>query len=253
MKRIALIIVLFILVFSVAVSTMLLTALAEDTSYLEVTGDNVKLYENTVVQDALFTLPRTYYVKVIRANITSTYHLVEYNGVEGLVKVAEVSGTPITNVSNPYYTSTRISAHAGQYLYNKPVFSEQTNIAAGDLTLLYLGKIEGEKRNYGTATWFAVQYTNKVYYIHSAMTENLDLLESGIPAHPNSNVGSSTEEGKPNATSDKTKGSSDVDVVRILLILGMFVPIVIILLVLFRPRRKRARNRIDREEEDDDY
>ena len=230
------------------------TAAAEDYSYLEIKQDGVCLYENTVVQDVLFILPKTYYVKLIKANLTSVYHLVEYNGVRGLVKAAEVSDTPELNVSNPYYTNRTISANAGQYLYAKPAFAEQTNLIASELTaLLYLGKTNGEKRNYSTATWFAVLYANQVYYIHSAMTEDLDLLEFGIPAHPNSAASSGNVDGDETAAKDKDKGGSSVDTVRILLILGMFVPIVIILVVLFRPRKKFARSRSDREAEDDDY
>ena len=83
--------------------------------------------------------------------------------------------------------------------------------------------------------------------------EDLDLLEFGIPAHPNSAASSGNVDGDETAAKDKDKGGSSVDTVRILLILGMFVPIVIILVVLFRPRKKFARSRSDREAEDDDY
>lgn len=249
MKRIAICVLLLIFVLT-AFSICPVTAAAEEDSFLEITQNDVRLYENTVVQDPLFVLPKTYYVKLLKANITSTYHLVEYNGVKGLVKAAEVSASPVSNVSNPYYTSRNITANAGQYLYSKPAFSDQTNLLAGELTLVYLGKIAGEKRNYASATWFAVLYAGQVYYIHSAMTEDLDLLEFGIPAHPNS-ASSGTVDEKAGAAQNNDKGASSVDTVRILLILGMFVPIVIILVVLFRPRRKLVHSR--RSEEEDDY
>ena len=254
MKRIALCLLLLIFVLT-AFSICPVTAVAEEDEYLLIANENVSLYADTRKAPALFTLPKTYYVKVLELNYDGTYHKVAYNGVEGLVKINEVSSKTVKGVQDPYYTAQTISAHISTHLYLQPSFAESADSGVGAYgkSLTFLGKISGEKGTYGTPTWFAVLYSGDVCYIHSAMTENLDLLESGIPAHPNSNVGSSTEEGKPNATSDKTKGSSDVDVVRILLILGMFVPIVIILVVLFRPRRKRARNRIDREEEDDDY
>lgn len=250
MKRIAVLLLLLTLVASTFCFAPTVAA-AEDVSYLEVTKDNVYLYENTVVQDVLFTLPRTYYVKVLKRNLTPVYHLVEYNGVSGLVKVQDFSSETVDNIANPYYIGRNISANAGQYLYAKASFSEQTNLVASDLNLLYLGKTTGEKRNYTSSTWFAVLYANQVYYIHSAMTEDLDLLEFGIPAHPNS-AASSKEDGADNKGKDAPT-EKGVDTVRILLILGMFVPIVIILVVLFRPRKKFSRNRADREAEDDDY
>lgn len=248
MKRIAIFILLLTLVTS-AFCFAPAVASAEDVSYLKISGDNVYLYENTVVQDVLFTLPRTYYVKVLKLNITPVYHLVEYNGVTGLVKSADLSSSTVANVPNPYYVGRNVSAHAGQYLYKKPLFSEQTNLIASGLNLVYLGKTTGEKHNYSTSTWFAVLYANEIYYIHSAMTEDLDLLEFGIPAHPDS--ASSSEESTE--TDAATPPAKSVDTVRILLILGMFVPIVIILVVLFRPRKRLSRSRNDREAEDDDY
>ena len=238
MKRIAILLLLILFTCTMTLSYVPFSAAAEEDSYLQITKEGVCLYENTVVQDVLFTLPRTYYVKVVKANLTSLYHLVEYNGVTGLVKSAEVSATPVTNISNPYYTDTTISANAGQYLYAKPSFSEQTNIEAWDLTLLYFGKTSGEKRNYGTSTWYAVLYTGKVYFIHSAMTENLDLLEKDVPPHPSSVTEPVETDGGSTDKQDAAQPSESVDVVRILLIIGMIVPIVIILVVLFRPKKR---------------
>ena len=163
------------------------TVAAEDATYLEIDRDNVCLYENTVLQEPLFVIPKTFYVKLKKANLTSLYHLVEYNGVVGLVKINEVSSTTYQNIDNPYYTATTISPHIDATLYEAPSFSAKTDIAAYGLSLTYLGKVQGENGTYGTQIWFAVLYTNQVYYIHSAKTGNLDLLESNFaPVHPNS-------------------------------------------------------------------
>ena len=250
MKRIVALILIFTFALSLTALCPLLTASAEEATYLAVTKENACLYENSVLQEPLFTLPRTYYVKVVQANITAAYHLVEYNGVTGLVKVEDVSATPTAAVTDPYYTAANISANAGQYLYTKPSFSTQTNISAAGQSLPFLGKVSGEKQNYSSSTWFAVLYTNKVYYIHSQMTENINLLETALPLHPNSAASTAvtTDAGTDSDAAESADRSKGVDVVRILLIVGIFVPIVIILVVLFRPPKKRARNR----SEDDD-
>ena len=232
------------------------TAAAEEDTYLLIDRDNVSLYKNTLKMEALFTIPRTFYVKVLEANYAENYHRVEYNGIEGLLKTSEVSGKTATNVQDPYYTQKSISPHVSTHLFKRPSFkdSEDSGIVAYGLSLTYLGKISGEKGTFGTQTWFAVLYAENVYYIHSANTENLDLLEASFaPVHPNSasESGSSVTDPEEKKDEDK-KGGSKANIVRILLILGMFVPIVVILVVLFRPRKKR-RSKSDKEEEDDDY
>ena len=236
-------------------------AVAEESSYLVIDRDNVYLYQNTVLQEPLFVIPKTFYVKLRKANLTSIYHLVEYNGVVGLVKTSEVSSTTYQNVANPYYTATTISPHIDAYLYDSPSFSAKTDIAAYGLSLTFLGKVQGENGTYGTQIWFAVLYTNQVYYIHSAKTGNLDLLESSFsPVHPNSVVSTATTAENGSSEGDSLSPADSFDTVRLILIIGMVVPIVIILFLLFRPRRKRRRirnNRDDRydaeEEEYDDY
>ena len=82
------------------------------------------------------------------------------------------------------------------------------------------------------------------------MTENIDLLETALPLHPNAAASTAvtTDAGTDSDAAESADSSKGVDVVRILLIVGIFVPIVIILVVLFRPPKKRARNR----SEDDD-
>ena len=236
-------------------------AAAEEDLYLEINRDNVYLYQNTVLQEPLFVIPKTFYVKLKKANLTSLYHLVEYNGVVGLVKIGEVSSTTYQNVANPYYTATTLSPHIDASLYESPSFSAKTDIPAYGLSLTYLGKVQGEKGTYGTQIWFAALYTNQVYYIHSAKTGNLDLLEpSFAPVHPNSVVSTAASAENGASEGDALSPSGSFDTVRLLLILGMIVPIVIILFLLFRPRRRRRgirRNRDDRyyseEEEYDDY
>ena len=252
MKRIVAFILIFAFALSLTAFFPVLTASAEEESYLLIDRDNVSLYEDTRKAPVLFVIPRTYYVKVLELNYDENYHKVEYNGIEGLIKISEVSSKTISNVQNPYYTTQSISAHISTHLYKRPSFAEteDSGIVAYGATLTYLGKISGEKGTYGTSTWFAVRYSGneKPYYIHSAMTENLDLLETEIPAHPDSGIqGAVGSEGQKTSESEEP-ASKGVDVVRILLIVGIFVPIVIILVVLFRPPKKRARNKA----EDDD-
>lgn len=242
MKRItALILILTLALAASLFLTPIEGARADGAEYLEVTKDGVYLYENSILQEPLFEIPNTYYVKVVRMHITTTYHLVEYNGVEGLVKISEVSSKTTSNVSNPYYTDRAISAHITAYLYAKPSFSDaaKTSVSAYGLNLTYLGKTQGERGSYGTQIWFAVLYTNKAYYIHSANTGDLDILESSFsPRHPNA---ASATNGTPSDDADDAVDtpSKGVDTVRILLIVGMIVPILVILFLLFRPRRKR--------------
>ena len=254
MKRILIVISIFILALTMTLSLTPTTALAETGTFLLIDRDNVSLYADTRKAPALFTLPRTYYVKVLELNYDENYHRVEYNGIEGLVKISEVSSKTETNVQDPYYTAQNIAAHISTHLYKRPSFadSEDSGITAYGLSLPYLGKIAGEKGTYGTSTWFAVSYSDQIYYIHAAMTENLDLLETTIPAHPNSVVLPSSEGGQSKSVSDEAEPKNSVDVVRVLLIISIFVPIIIILIVLLRPRKKHARNKGDRAEEEGD-
>lgn len=257
MKRLTFLFLAAILLFVPLVAPR--AALAEEATYYEIDRDNVCLYKNAYRPDVLFVIPRSFYVKYLET-ADSIYYVVEYNGVEGLLRIQDVSGKSAVNVPNPYYTATNVSAHINSYLYAKPSFSAATNVLAYGLTLTYLGKVQGEAGTYGTPTWFAVLYTNQVYYIHSAMTENLDLLESAFaPLHPNSVTAVSTSE-TTQSTTTRSKKTNSFDAVRILLVVGMIVPIVVIFFLLFRPHKKRrvrnssSRDRYSREEEDyDDY
>ena len=245
MKRIVALILILAFCLSLTAFLPAYSAAAEDTSYYEITKDDTYLYTNSISPEPQFKLPRTYYVELVKANVGgSGYHQVKYNGIPGLVKADEVSATTVANVQIPYYPATFISANAGQYLYANPDFSTITPIQAEGLALIYLGKIDGEQKNYKSKTWFAVQYSNQVYYIHSQMTENIDLLETSIPLHPNAATATSAEVSNGGTTTEESaQPASSVDIVRILLIVGIFVPIVIILVVLFRPPKKRSRNK----------
>ena len=247
MKRLFVLILLLTLAVTIVFPAP--TARAEDVTYLEIDRDGVYLYDNTFDAPPLFVIPRTYYVKILRTDLRDNYMLVEYNGVKGVIKSTDVSGKTVTNVENPYYTGTNVSAYAETYLYERPAISSRTNLAAYGLTLLYLGKTKGEQYNYGTDTWFAVCYTNRVYFIHSAMTANLNLLEAAFsPVHPNS-VKEASATAVESEAEEKEKAQEDgFDLVRLLLILGMLVPIVIVLFLLFRPsgRRERVKHKDER-------
>ena len=247
MKRLFAIILLAILVAAVGVPAL---AYAEEGTYLEIDRDGVYLYDNTLVTPPLFVIPRTYYVKVVDPNYASGFWIVEYNGVRGLIKISDVSGKTTTDVESPYYTATTVSAYPDTFLYEKPNFESKTQVKAYGLNLLYLGKTKGEQHNYGTDTWFAVSYTDHVYFIHSAMTANLNLLESSFaPVHPNSVKEASATPSESEETSTEKAPSDGFDLVRLLLIIGMIVPIVIVLFLLFRPGRRsdRLRQRDERE------
>ena len=256
MKRV-LILIFIVILWASTLSPALCQA--EEVPYLEIDRDNVCLYKNAYRPDVLFVIPKTFYVKYLDT-ADSIYYVVEYNGVEGLLRIEDVSGKQTVNVANPYYTATNVSAHINSFLYSKPSFSALTALSAYGLTLTFLGKAQGEAGTYGTPTWFAVLYTNQVYYIHSAMTENLDLLESAFaPVHPNSATYPASS-GKYVVTPEIKNSEGSVDALRIALVVGMIVPILIILFLLFRPhkrkpvKRRSTRDRYPREEEEyDDY
>ncbi|MBO7390419.1 MAG: hypothetical protein J6U39_03135 [Clostridia bacterium] len=256
---------LFILAIVIALtslSALPFTAHADTVQYLKVGKDDVSLYADKLVPAALFTIPKTYYVKVVTLNYTTEYHVVEYNGVRGLVKIADVGSEPVSDVQNPYFTSQSITAHVNTCLYTSPSFSADTGIAANGLSLTYLGKINGDKGSYGSAVWFAVLYANELYYLHCSLTNDLDLLESSFtPVHPNSvaadaSLPTETQEG----SEDGENASKSFDVVRLLLIIGMIVPLLIIFALLFRPRKRKSatprrdrRRYPDEDDYDDDY
>ena len=232
---------------------------ASAAEYLRVGGDNVSLYADKLVPAALFTIPKTFYVKVISLSYTPDYHVVEYNGVRGLVKASDVGSDTVSDVANPYYTAQTVTAHVNTCLYTAPSFTAETAISASGLSLTYLGKVNGDKGSYDTAVWFAVLYANEMYYLHCSLTNNLSLLESTFaPIHPNSVVETSVPESEEGTPSESEERSGGVDILRILLIVGMIVPLVVILFLLFKPRKRHAatrkRGRPYRDEDDyDDY
>ena len=250
---------LAVLFITAIIAPVTLSAAATGAEYLRVGGDNVSLYANELVPVALFTLPKTYYVKVLKLSYTPEYHIAEYNGVRGLVKISDVGTNVVSDVENPYYTAQTITAHVNTYLYTSPNFSAATAIEANGLSLTYLGKVNGDKGTYDTAVWFAVLYANEVYYLHCSLTNNLGLLESTFaPVHPNS-VLTEDEQGKEvAAVTEKTQEGGGVDIVRVLLIVGMIVPLLIVVFLLFKPKRRpamqrRARRYPDEDDYDDDY
>ena len=258
MKR-TFLVILAIVIALTSLSVLPFTAHAEGEQYLKVGKDDVSLYADKLVPAALFTIPKTYYVKVVTLNYTTEYHVVEYNGVRGLVKISDVGSETVSDVQNPYFTSQTITAHVNTCLYTSPSFSADTGIAANGLSLTYLGKINGDKGSYGSAVWFAVLYANELYYLHCSLTNNLELLESSFaPVHPNSVVTDAPASAEAQEE-DETKPEKSFDVVRLLLIIGMIVPLLIIFVLLFRPRKRRNttprrdRRRYPDEDDYDDY
>ena len=255
MKR-TFLVILAIVIALTSISALPFTAQAEGDQYLKVGKDDVSLYADKLVPAALFTIPKTYYVKVVTLNYTTEYHVVEYNGVRGLVKISDVGSETVSDVQNPYFTSQTITAHVNTCLYTSPSFSADTGIAANGLSLTYLGKINGDKGSYGSAVWFAVLYANELYYLHCSLTNDLELLESSFaPVHPNSVVQDAAVTAESQGE-DETKPEKSFDVVRLLLIIGMIIPLLIIFVLLFRPRKRRnATPRRDRRRypDEDDY
>jgi len=232
---------------------------ADSAEYLRIGGDNVSLYADKLVPAALFTIPKTFYVKVISLSYTPDYHVVEYNGVRGLVKVSDVGNSTLTDIQNPYYTAQTVTAHVNTCLYTAPNFTAETGISASGLSLTYLGKVNGDKGSYDTAVWFAVLYANEMYYLHCSLTNNLSLLESTFaPIHPDSVIETSVPAKESGALAAEAKASGGSSVLRILLIVGMIVPLVVILVLLFKPKRqtstrKRSRHYSEADDYDDYY
>ena len=255
MRRILTLLLAVILIASIF-APVTLFASASNAEYLRVGGDNVSLYANELVPVALFTLPKTYYVKVISLSYTQDYHIVEYNGVRGLVKVSEVGSNTVSDVENPYYTAQTVTAHVNTYLYTSPKFSASTSVPAQELSLTYLGKVNGEKGTYDSSVWFAVLYANELYYLHCAMTNNLSLLESTFaPVHPNSVVDGTEQGGENVSIGEEGEDEGGVSIVRVLLIVGMIVPLLIVIFLIFKPKKRPepTRRRSRRYPDEDDY
>jgi len=258
MRRFFLCLFLFTILFWAAFPALPVTACAATDEYLLIGKDGVYLYADRYMPYKLFTIPKTFYVKVINLTQYPDYYVVEYNGVQGLVKTSDVGRETISDVQNPYFTSQTITPHINTHLYASPNFSDETSISASGLSLTYLGKADGDSGSYDTSVWFAVLYANKLYYLHCSLTNNLGLLESSFaPVHPNSVVevptSSEGDGGKENNVAVTPQTSFDT--MRILLVVGMIVPVVIIIFLLFKPRssgRRGATRRRDRRYPDED-
>ena len=244
--------------FSLLFSGADVTAHASSAEYFLIARDDISLYADSIVPSPLFTLQKTFYVKLITRSITPDYHVVEYNGVRGIVKSSEVGNETVSDVKNPYYTAQTITPHINTRLFSAPSFSAQTEVEASGLSLTYLGKVSGDRGSYDTAVWFAVLYANEPYYIHCSLTNNLGLLESTFaPVHPNSVKETAVSAGEDGESAERAAAEeSSFDAVRLLLIIGMIVPAVVILFLLFKPkkhRRKVAPKRARRYPDDEDY
>jgi len=259
MRRILALLIALIIVISLFTFVPVF-AMASSANYLRINTDNVSLYADRYMPDTLFILPKTFYVKVIQLNYGSDYHIVEYNGVRGLVKISEIGSETVSDIQNPYFTSQTITAHVQTYLYTSPSFAAKTEIPASGLSLTYLGKVNGDTGSYDTPIWFAVLYANELYYLHCSATNNLGLLESTFaPVHPNSVIDSPTTETGTSTTDPSSEEEEGVDLLRVLLIAGMIIPILIIFFLLFKPKkrpaptRRRDRRYPDEDDYDDDY
>ena len=147
----------------------------EDFYYARIMQEDVVLYKNPVenndFSNVYFTLPETYFVKLISSANTDFYQ-VEYSSFTGYVKkecVQTIQGTPIT----PYLENInfRVYAELSRDMRTSPttvsgLSSQITYIPLMSRNLTYYGKIEGECLISGrTNVWYYCKYTaDKDYY-----------------------------------------------------------------------------------------
>ena len=194
-----------------------------------------------------FSIPTTYYAKVLNTQPEQNFLLVEYMGYEGYIE--NVDGAQHeTNVEAPYHGKITLVSNV-DLRKGAPDSRDKYEWDSSKEVI----SVVGEYVDGASVKWYALMLnddTTTLYYAEAVNTSNPNVVFS-----PHQNSISS-----PTPPSNEEKGDENGDgvnntVVRAILIIGIIIPALIILFLIFKPGKKVRKRRYQEEDSRhyDDY
>ena len=227
-----------------------LSVSADSGDFVLITEKNCKFY----LLDQLsyvhkFSIPTTYYVKVLNTQSEPKFLSVEYMGYVGHIE--NVDGAQHeTNVESPYHGEITITLVSNVNLREGAPDSRHEYVYDSSEDKI---SVVGEYIDGASVKWYALMLnddTNTLYYAKAVDTSNPNVVFS-----PHQNSISS-----PTPPANEEKGDENGDgvnntVVRAILIIGIIIPALIILFLIFKPGKKVRKRRYQEEDSRhyDDY
>ncbi|MDD4003219.1 MAG: hypothetical protein PHE12_03400, partial [Clostridia bacterium] len=259
MKKLSFAIILFCLC-ALAPFAINARALAPKAGFARVLEENVMLYRTPQLSEdkIFFTLPKTYYLKIIDLNVEGDCYQAEYQANEngyvniiGYVKKEQVTVWD-KQPGEPLYPE--ISAQALSYapVYQNAAISEiKVNVFSGQTVKLYGSVYNAEE----DILYFYVLYANYEGYVQASMF-NITLPPNHsdpLPTPPPEDTPPPEETASPTNSPNPSGTQDDRDsLVQILLIAAICIPALIIVYLMFRPSKKTRRNYKDYYNSDED-
>ena len=228
-----------------------LSVSADSGDFVLITEKNCKFYlfdQTSLRYVHKFSIPTTYYVKVLSTQSEQKFLFVEYMGYVGYIE--NVDGAQHeTNVEAPYHGGITITLDPNVDLrIDAPDSLNKRECLTSDVI-----SVVGEYVDGASVKWYALMLnndTNTLYYAEAVNTSNPNVVFS-----PHQNSISS-----PTPPSNEEKGDENGDgvnntVVRAILIIGIIIPALIILFLIFKPSKKVRKRRYQEEDSRhyDDY
>lgn len=226
-----------------------LSVSADSGDFVLITEKNCKFYlfdQTSLRYVHKFSIPTTYYVKVLNTQSEQNFLSVEYMGYVGYIE--NVDGAQHeTNVEAPYHGRITLASNV-DLREGAPDSRNKYECASSDDI-----SVVGEYVDGASVKWYALMLNNDtttLYYAEAVNTSNPNVVFS-----PHQNSISS-----PTPPANEEKGDENGDgvnntVVRAILIIGIIIPALIILFLIFKPGKKVRKRRYQEEDSRhyDDY
>ena len=252
MKKLSLLLILVLLVSCI----VLPTAYASETEYIKIENNNTIFYSDNY--EPLFYLTKDCYVQY--QELSGEYVKVKYFDKQGLVKASDVNpDVKVTGLNYYYHTTNDATTIIPTYLLSKPSINGATIICSipQSTKVFPLGKYTD-----GTDTYVYVSYSDGTNTMYGAISSS-HLTWDGIITPPSNNQNpTQTPSGSvdnpngggsnPSLNPDDTKAPEN-NLVRILLIIGISVPVLIIVFLIFKPVKPSSNRYASETRRRDDY
>ena len=251
MKKLSLLLILVLLVSCI----VLPTAYASETEYIKIENNNTIFYSDNY--EPLFYLTKDCYVAY--QELSGEYVKVKYFDKQGLVKASDVNpDVKVTGLNYYYHNANDATTIVSTYLFSKPSITGATVICSipQSTKVFPLGKYTD-----GTDTYVYVSYSDGTNTMYGAISSS-HLTWDGIITPPSNNqtptqtpsgsIDNPNGGGNPSLNPDDTK-TPENNLVRILLIIGICVPVLIIVFLIFKPVKPSSNRYASETRRRDDY
>lgn len=234
MKRTAAFFIILSIAFSLSFGDAARTADAESYTYARVVSDGAVFYSDAALAFARFTLPKSYYVKVVNIGIESSRVIyMESNALpiaEGYVKNADLFFTDQTPIDP--YPSLTLTVAVDEVMFADVSRAQPKCVLAKNSVAYYYGEIisAGE-------TYLYVYALGNVGYVKKTSFEDFS-----VPMHPsyaieteNTSVEDST---KSSYSKEELSSVGTVTTAQVIIIALLIVGVLCMLFLLLRPEQK---------------